>query len=136
MTQSYQLIKGAQEIPAKITALTGITIAQLDEQGVSLADGLETLREFVGDMPIVGYNLHFDEEFLRVAFKQVGQTSLPNRFVDVMPLVKKSNKFLDNYRLETVLANYEIENAHPHHALSDAQATFKLASKLKEKRLF
>lgn len=136
MTQSYQLIKDAQEIPAKITALTGITMAQLDEKGVSLVNGLEALRDFVGDMPLVGYNLHFDEEFLRVAFNQVGQPGLSNRFIDLMPLVKKSNKFLDNYRLETVLADYKIENARPHHALSDAQATFELASKLKEKRVF
>ncbi|MCH4124195.1 MAG: type I-E CRISPR-associated endoribonuclease Cas2e [Levilactobacillus sp.] len=136
MVQSYQLLKGAQEIPAGITALTGITSEQLNEKGVSLTDGLRTLQAFVGDMPIIGYNLRFDEGFLRAAFKQVGQPSLSNRFIDLMPLVKKSNKFLDNYRLETVLADYGIENTSPHHALSDAQATFSLASKLKEKQLF
>ena len=39
-------------------------------------------------------------------------------------------KFLDNYRLATVLKNYEIENDHPHKSISDAMATLNLALKL------
>ncbi|WP_203641269.1 type I-E CRISPR-associated endoribonuclease Cas2e [Levilactobacillus andaensis] len=136
IVQFDQLIQGVQNVPAKITELTGITAEMLDKQGVSLADGLQALQEFVADAPVVGYNLHFDEGFLLAAFRKIGQSRLSNRLIDLMPLVKKSNKFLDNYRLETVLADYEIENLHPHHALSDAQATFELASKLKEKGFF
>jgi len=136
IVQFDQLIQGAEKIPEKITDLTGITTEMLDKQGVSLADGLQALQDFVADTPVVGYNLHFDEGFLLAAFRKIGQSGLSNRLIDLMPLVKKSNKFLDNYRLETVLADYEIENLHPHHALSDAQATFELASKLKEKGLF
>jgi len=136
IVQFDQLIQGAEKIPEKITDLTGITTEMLDKQGVSLADGLQALQDFVADTPVVGYNLHFDEGFLLAALRKIGQSGLSNRLIDLMPLVKKSNKFLDNYRLETVLADYEIENLHPHHALSDAQATFELASKLKEKGLF
>jgi len=136
IVQFDQLIQGAQKIPEKITELTDITIEMLDKQGVSLAVGLQALQEFIADAPVVGYNLHFDESFLLAAFRKIGQSSLTNRLIDLMPLVKKANKFLDNYRLETVLADYEIENLHPHNALSDAQATFELASKLKEKGLF
>ncbi|MFC6261434.1 type I-E CRISPR-associated endoribonuclease Cas2e [Levilactobacillus fujinensis] len=136
IVQFYQLIQVPQKIPEKITELTGITVEMLNKQGISLADGLQGLQKFVADAPIVGYNLRFDEGFLLAAFRKIGQSGLSNRLIDLMPLVKKSNKFLDNYRLETVLADYEIENSHPHHALSDAQATFDLASKLKEKGLF
>ncbi|WP_407887811.1 type I-E CRISPR-associated endoribonuclease Cas2e [Levilactobacillus sp. N40-8-2] len=135
--QKYdQLIQIRQTIPPKIVTLTNITDAMLAEQGVSLAVGLQQLQDFIAKAPIVGYNLHFDEAFLTNAAREVNQKDLVNRMIDLMPLVKKSNKFLDNYRLETVLAEYDVENRHPHHSLSDAEATFELASKLKENGTF
>lgn len=47
-------------------------------------------------------------------------------------LVKKDNKFLDNYRFATVLKEYEIDNTQPHNSLSDSMATYELAIKLIE----
>ncbi|WP_204120787.1 MULTISPECIES: type I-E CRISPR-associated endoribonuclease Cas2e [Levilactobacillus] len=131
-----QLIQIEQEVPAKIAELTGITDEMLQNQGVSLADALQGLREFIADTPVVGYNLRFDEMFLTNGFRKVKQNDLSSRMIDLMPLVKKANRFLDNYRLETVLAEYEIKNPHPHQALADAEATFALASKLKENGTF
>lgn len=136
LVQFYQMIQSEQEIPENITKLTGITRAVLDEKGVSLETGLHALQEFITDRSLVGYNLRFDESFLTAAFRKIGQGDLSNRFIDLMPLIKKSNKFLDNYRLETVLEEYEIENSSPHHALFDAKATFELANKLKKNGLF
>ncbi len=52
--------------------------------------------------------------------------------IDLLPIVKKRNRFIDNYRLSTVLAEYDITNSTPHHADSDAEATFALAEKLIE----
>lgn len=132
MNNFHKLIRVDCEIPAEITKLTGITSEALTEQGIDLATGLQLLREFVDDAVVIGYNLRFDESFLADGFRQVAQTDLANRRVDLLPIVKKANKFLDNYRLETVLADYEIENDNPHHALADAEATLKLASKLIE----
>lgn len=131
-----QLIQIDQEVPEKIAELTGITDEMLQNQGVSLADGLQALRKFVADRSVVGYNLRFDEMFLTNGFRKVKQNDLSSRMIDLMPLVKKANRFLDNYRLETVLAEYEIKNQHPHQALADAEATFALASKLKENGTF
>lgn len=131
-----QLIQIEQEVPAKIAELTGITDEMLQKQGVSLADGLQALRKFVADRPVVGYNLRFDETFLTNSFRKVKQNDLSSRMIDLMPLVKEANRFLDNYRLETVLAEYGIKNQHPHQALADAEATFALASKLKENGIF
>lgn len=55
---------------------------------------------------------------------------LNNRKKDLLPVVKRKDRFLDNYKLETVTAKYGIENEHPHNALSDARATKELAIKL------
>ncbi|WP_318767452.1 exonuclease domain-containing protein [Lactiplantibacillus carotarum] len=65
-----------------------------------------------------------------------GQEMIANKMIDLMPIIKKTDKFLDNYRLETVLEKYKIGNAYPHHALADSQATYKLASNLTKNGLF
>lgn len=126
----YKLIRDGQKIPKQITALTAITSEMLEKQGVNLDLALQELREFVKESVIVGYNLRFDETFLSHGFRELGQSALSNKMLDLMPVVKKTEKFLDNYRLATVLAAYNIKNETPHNALSDAKATLDLAFKL------
>jgi len=128
----YRLVQTTQAVPENITKLTGITDEMLATQGVELSAGLQELKYFLGDLPVVGYNLRFDELFLTNGFKNVGQEDLANRMIDVMPVVKRVNAFLDNYRLKTVLSDYGIVNEKPHNALADARATLTLASKLVE----
>lgn len=104
------LIKAERAIPENITALTGLTAEMLATQGISLSAGLQELREFVGSLPIVGYNLRFDEMFLTSGFRTINQPELTNRMIDLLPMMKKTDKFLDNYRLQTVLAKFNIVN--------------------------
>ncbi|WP_125680690.1 type I-E CRISPR-associated endoribonuclease Cas2e [Levilactobacillus yonginensis] len=136
ITKFYQLIQTDEVLPQKIVTLTGITDGMLASQGVSLKDGLKGLRAFIADFEVVGYNLRFDETFLTVGFRKIKEPDLTNRMIDLMPLVKKANKFLDNYRLDTGLDEYDVENQQPHNSFSDAQATLELATKLKEKGTF
>ncbi len=98
--------------------------------GVELENALDSLKDFIGDLPIVGYNLRFDQAFLSAGFRKIQQTDLENRMIDLMPIVKKADQFLDNYRLGTVLEKYGVDNAAPHNSLSDAKATLGLANKL------
>ena len=60
---------------------------------------------------------------------------LKNEIKDLLPAVKRKEKFLDNYKLQTVLSKYGIENKMPHNAVSDARATKELAMKLIENRI-
>ena len=129
-TDFYQLVKVDSDIPEKITKLTGITIDQVRTDGVELENALDSLKDFIGDLPIVGYNLRFDQAFLSAGFRKIQQTDLENRMIDLMPIVKKADQFLDNYRLGTVLEKYGVDNAAPHNSLSDAKATLGLANKL------
>lgn len=131
--QFYKLIRIDGGIQKKITKLTGISSNLLATQGIELNLALQQLKEFIGHSVIMGYNLRFDQEFLSYGFKKFNQTVLSNQMVDIMSVVKKSNKFLDNYRLSTVLEEYSIKNSKPHYALSDAQATLELGIKLIEK---
>lgn len=123
-------IKIKSEVPPNIQKLTGLSNQLLDSEGESLEKALDEFQNFIGDYAIVGYNLLFDQTFLNAAFIKTNKQIISNRMIDLMPIVKKDQKFLDNYRLATVLKNYEIENDHPHKSISDAMATLNLALKL------
>lgn len=129
----YKLIHIEQDIPDSIQTLTGLTRKKLDQDGISLTLALQEFQNFIGQTVIVGYNLKFDQLFLSYNLQKVGLPILSNRMIDLMPIVKKKNQFLDNYRLETVLRDYGLENKQPHCAVSDAEATFFLMDKLTKK---
>ncbi|MGY5339587.1 type I-E CRISPR-associated endoribonuclease Cas2e [Levilactobacillus spicheri] len=126
----YRLIQIERPVPPAITKLTGLTTEMLMEQGVPLSKALADLRQFVGSALIVGYNYQFDASFLASGFRRLEQADLTNTIRDLLPIVKTANQFLDNYRLPTVLAAYDISNETPHQALADARATLTLAHKL------
>lgn len=123
-------IKIETEIPVNIQKLTGLTNQFLNTEGEPLEKVLDEFQDFVGDYVLVGYNLSFDQSFLNTAFLKANRQMISNRMVDLIPIVKKDQKFLDNYRLATVLKKYEIKNDHPHESMSDAMATLDLAIKL------
>lgn len=123
-------IKIESEVPATIQKLTGLSNDFLNSEGESLEKVLEEFQVFIGNNVLVGYNLLFDQSFLNAAFIKANKQIISNRMIDLMPIIKKDQKFLDNYRLATVLKNYGIENEHPHKSISDAMATLDLALKL------
>lgn len=126
----YRIIKSDCDIPDKVSQLTGLTNEMLINDGVDIRDALAELRKFIGDRLVVGYNLSFDYNFLSKEYEEIGQKIFMNNLKDLMPIVKKRDKFLDNYKLATVLEKYNIENSQPHNALSDARATLELLKKL------
>lgn len=134
-TEFYRLIKQDVDVPKPIVELTGITSGMLSKEGVPLQEALGELTDFVGDMPIVGYNFRFDSAFLNRDYRKCGMQELKNEIKDLLPVVKRKEKFLDNYKLQTVLSNYGIENKVPHNAVSDARATKELAMKLIKNRI-
>lgn len=134
-TEFYRLIKQDVDVPKQIVELTGITSEMLSKEGVPLQEVLVELTDFVGDVPIVGYNFRFDSAFLNRDYRKCGMQELKNEIKDLLPVVKRKEKFLDNYKLQTVLSNYGIENKVPHNAVSDARATKELAMKLIKNRI-
>ncbi|WEV39903.1 type I-E CRISPR-associated endoribonuclease Cas2e [Lactobacillus sp. ESL0681] len=129
----YRLIKIEGKVSEKITALTGLTTEILHRDGVDLKTAIIELTEFVKSATLVGYNFKFDELFLMYACRKVKLPELNNKTVDLLPVAKKADSFLDNYQLATVLESYGIKNLTPHNALSDAKATLELANELIKK---
>ena len=72
------LVCGVEKVPAEITALTGLSAAEL-QQGTEPREALQRFLTFLGKDPLVGHNIAFDLEFLRMACKQYGFPILTNR---------------------------------------------------------
>lgn len=124
------LIEYKGDLPAEIVSLTGITTSMLHAGGIPISDALNSLSQFVGSLPIVGYSVDFDIRFINQQLKKLDMPLLTNKTYDLLRFVKKEKMFLENYRLETALLEYEIDKKVPHRALEDAKLTYELAMKV------
>lgn len=131
--QTWQtLIRVQQPIPPSITALTGITDAMCQEEGVELCEALETLRELVINREVVAYHAPFDMSFLQAASRLCGVPMPIRRCTDLLPLVKR-RIVLPNYRLETVAKELAVDGElGVHRALADSFVLRDLFFKLNE----
>lgn len=123
-------------ISNEIIELTGITSNMLESYGIGLDLALKEFIDFVGKLPILGYNVQFDMSFLNSALSSLDERfddSLSiNKIFDISRFVKKEKKFLKNYQLKTVLHEYNIAESVPHRALLDARLTAHLVLNLTE----
>lgn len=125
------LIKVDRVLPKEIVELTGITEEEL-EKGENLIDVLKQLIEFIGEREIVGYGIKFDIKFINHNLVKSGLEKLTNKSWDLMEFVKKEKIFLDNYKLETVLKEYDFDTKVPHRALKDAKIIYDLSKKVQK----
>lgn len=131
----YRLVKleTNKNIPSNIARVTGLNNRLLNVDGIPIREAMLGLKYFVKSLPIVGYNLSFDERFLQQAIIKNNIVQMNNKMIDLLPFIKKMDKFCDNYHLTTILNKYGIKNEHPHNALFDSKATLELTNKLIEK---
>lgn len=100
---------------------------------MDLKEALLKLDSFIEDVDIiVGYNLRFDLEFLRMSYLQEKIPMFQKQTKDLLKVVKKKNKFMKSYHLEDALEKYDVINEDPHTAVGDAKATFELTKALLE----
>lgn len=130
-TYEFQnLIKIDSELPEEIKKLTGISDKILKEEGLEEKTVLKNFIEFIEDLPIITYGNNFDINFLNQALIKNGYSRLKNQAIDLMRLVKKEKRTLDNYKLQTALSAYNIDKKVPHRALEDAKLTLELSYKV------
>lgn len=119
-------------LSAQAAELTGITDNLLKEQGKDEKTVLEELKDFCGDLPIVCHNAKFDLKFLQNACIQYGIPYWAPKVVDTLALARKYVKGIPNYRLQTLLDHFGIDDKQQHRALSDCKLTLTMLEKLKE----
>jgi predicted DnaQ family exonuclease/DinG family helicase len=123
-----------KEIPAHITKLTGIRDADVEDAPL-FAELADALRDFLGDLPIIGHNVQFDTKFLeseiRLAEGDFSRWSRGNEHFqylgrqqyDTVLLARTIFPQLNSYKLEQLAQHFELTHKDAHRASDDARAT-------------
>lgn len=125
------LVRLETPLPAEIARLTGITQEEL-EGGMDAADALEAFLRFVGKDTLVGHNLQFDLEFLRMACIRNMKPVLANRKIDLLPLARRKILGLSSYKLLALAQHFALADKVEHRAVPDCRLTQKVYAKLNE----
>lgn len=123
------IVKQEIDITEKIRDLTGISDEDI-KKGKAEEIVINELLDFIGQDSLVGYNINFDIKFINECLNRFGKSKVRNMTYDVMKYVKNDKLFLKNYKLETVVKEYGINEKVPHRALEDARIIQKLTEKL------
>lgn len=121
----HRLIRSDINIPDDVCKLTGITDDML-RNGSALEASIRDLESFIQGTVLVGYNISFDIRFLNKALEKYCLEPIHNKTLDLLREAKKRNSFQINYKLETTLKEYGIDQRVLHRALEDARLTYEL----------
>lgn len=130
------LISIEGKISDDIQSLTGITDKIIGEEGLHLEIALDKFINFIGNEILVGYNIEFDISFLNNKLEKLNHEKIKNKRYDLMKFVKNEKLFLSNYKLQTVVKEYGINEKIKHRAKSDAKIIYKLSTKVNEFQKF
>ncbi len=114
------LIDPGEEIPSRITEITGITD--------SMVTGKPAIKEILGDLIffledsiIVGHNVQFDLRFLKAECERNNFAPIKNKVIDTLQFSRWAFPELESYK-QTELAKFlGISQEHAHRALDDAK---------------
>ncbi|MGV2886150.1 3'-5' exonuclease [Paenibacillus taichungensis] len=118
------------KIPKAVRELTGITQKDVDRAPKSF-DTIKALIHYLKDCKyLVGHNILYDFSLIDTFCQRFGLPRLNVELVCTKRLAKKSNLIVADYRMETLLKLYGIQNERPHRALPDATANYFLMEKI------
>ena len=102
-------------------SIHGITPESVAEEP-SVGQRIDTLVEFVGDLPLVAHNAQFDASALRDACRALDR-EVPNLgFACTLALSRAAKLKVDNHRLGTLAEHFGVGLDKPHDACEDAAA--------------
>jgi DNA polymerase-3 subunit epsilon len=126
-----KLVNPGYPINSFITNLTGITNEML-EKSDAIEKILPQFLKFIGEDVVLGYNAHFDVNFIYDSTLEHLNTYFDNDIVDIYRFAKILIKDSKNYRLETIGNYFSIEYERLHHGLEDCRVTFVLYKEFKK----
>lgn len=127
------LVKCETPLPEAIRELTGMTDAMLAENGVDEADALLAFLAFVEDLPLVMHNAGFDLNFLRQACRRCSLPMPTGDITDTVALAKRTIDDIEDFKLRTIAAWFNIEVPARHRSVDDCLLTKQIYEKLIEK---
>lgn len=117
-------------IPTRISRLTGIT--DVDVINAPQFDAIaREVMEFIGDLPVVGHNVHFDAGMLTSELNYLGLDYVFNT-IDTVALSRRAFPELHDHKLRTLIDQLNLAgHVQQHRALDDAEVTHRLFLKCK-----
>src|SRR5450830_1393802 len=113
------LVDPGVPIPLFITRLAGI--ADTDVRGApAFPEAFAALRQFSGDVVLVGHNVGFDRDHLAAGARRAGLPPLANAWFDTLEAALLLYPELDRHALAVLAAEFRIERQ-AHRALPDAE---------------
>ena len=118
------LINPGVKLPQIITHITKITDNDLKDQPLLTAK-IQEIKNFIGDLPIIGHNIQFDTSFLRNNGFEIN-----NPEYDTCNLASILFPNLPSYSLEILSDILDLQHREKHRALDDSIAAMELFIKL------
>ncbi len=112
------------EIPASITALTGIR-EDMVSGARNVREVLADFADFCGEDILIGHNVQFDFSFVWNWAQKQG-LSFEHEGIDTLKIARAVHPSLPSKKLEALCDYYQIQNNSAHRAYHDALATAKL----------
>ena len=132
-TEHYvALLKNRRLIPQGVVQLTGLTEAQLQQEGIEPAQAAREFLAFIGDDTLVGHNIAFDFAFLRELCRMSGLKTPVNRCVDTLKLARRRLKGIQDYKLKTIAEHFSLDTTAMHRVQADCRLTHLVYQKLME----
>ena len=117
-----------------ITELTGITNEMLSDAPTA-SEIIPKFADFIGTDLLVGYNTHFDINFLYDAFEENLHIPLTNDFIDLMRFSRKLFPELPHHRLQDMVKLFSVQTNHAHRVLAVIIATNECFVKLRDEAI-
>jgi DNA polymerase III subunit epsilon len=114
------LIKPVKKIPARATAINGITQAMVDQDGRQLAEVLPEFIEFIGNHRLIAFNSDFDMGFINVAAQKLGYR-IDNQSSCALKMARRAWPGLKSYKLESLAKIGGMTTPGNHRALKDCE---------------
>lgn len=127
----HQMVDPGIPVPARISALTGITGEMVAGQP-QIQEILQEFLDFAGDAPLLGHNLMFDYSFLKHAAANQ-RLSFEKGGVDTLKLSRTLLPELESRRLGALCAYFRISQTSAHRADDDARVTALVYEELKKR---
>lgn len=127
------LVNCGVDIPAEITALTGISQSMVDAAPV-VEKVLPRLLDFIGTDALAAHNASFDAKFLAAESERLDLQTGHSELVCSLRLSRRLLPGLDSYRLANVAASQGIRfSSNAHRAEADAEVSAALLIHLGER---
>lgn len=124
------LVNPLRHIPGAASAVNGITDAMVAQAPI-LDDVMPRFIDFIGDMILVGHNIHsFDMKFLYRDIRMLFGKVPDNDYVDTLFLSREKLPRLAHHRLVDLAIYYKISPEGAHRALNDCRMNQQIFERL------